>query len=40
MSILDEFSDIFDGTGKIDGEHDIVVDRTIKPVIHAPQCVP
>jgi len=34
--IIREFSDVFDGLGCYPGEHHIVVDTSVPPVIHAP----
>ena len=35
--ILDEFSDLFTGIGSIPGEHHIVIDDTVPPVVHLPR---
>jgi len=39
-SILDSYPDVFDGIGKLDGIHDISIDKSVKPVVHAPRRVP
>jgi hypothetical protein len=39
-SIIDEFADLFTGVGCLSGEHHIVVDPSVKPVIHAARRVP
>jgi hypothetical protein len=39
-SIIDEYADIFTGVGCLSGEHRIVVDPSVKPVIHAARRVP
>ena len=38
--VTDEFGDVFDGLGCYPGEHCIVVDPSVPPVIHAPRRVP
>ena len=38
--LLDKYSDVFEGIGCLSGEHDISVDPSVKPVIHAPRRVP
>jgi len=38
--ILAEYPDVFEGIGCLDGEHDISIDASIKPVIHPPRRVP
>jgi len=38
--ILDEFSDLFTGIGSIAGEHHIVIDDTVPPVVHPPRRIP
>ena len=38
--ILDEYSDVFKGIGKMPGEHHIVTDPSVPPVVHAPRKVP
>ena len=38
--ILDEFSDLFTGIGSIPGEHHIVIDDTVPPVVHPPRRIP
>ena len=39
-SILDEFADLFEGLGELEGEHHIEINPVIKPVIHPPRKVP
>ena len=39
-SILDEFNDLFEGLGELEGEHHIEVNPEVKPVIHPPRKVP
>lgn len=38
--ILDEFPDVFQGLGCLEGDHEISVDTSVKPVIHSPRRVP
>ena len=38
--ILNNFSDVFEGLGCLAGEHEIRIDESVKPVVHAPQRVP
>ena len=38
-ALLMEFADIFSGTGEFLGEHDITIDPSAQPVIHAPRRV-
>ena len=39
-SILQEFPEVFEGVGRLDGEHEICVDENVKPVVHHPRRVP
>ena len=39
-NILDEFPMVFEGIGCLEGEHNISVDPTVKPVVHAARKVP
>ncbi|KAL9973467.1 hypothetical protein ACROYT_G019932 [Oculina patagonica] len=39
-SILDEFNDLFEGLGELEGEHHIEINPKVKPVIHPPRKVP
>ena len=39
-SILDEFNDLFEGLGELEGEHHIEINPEVKPVIHPPRKVP
>lgn len=38
--LLKTFSDVFQGLGALPGEHHIVIDDTVRPVVHAPRRVP
>ena len=38
--ILDNFPDVFEGLGCLAGEHEIRIDESVKPVVHAPRRVP
>ncbi|XP_067949748.1 uncharacterized protein [Watersipora subatra] len=38
--LLEKYADVFEGIGCLSGEHEISVDPTVKPVIHAPRRVP
>ena len=38
--IIDEYSDVFCGIGCFDGEYQMVMDSTVKPVQHQPRRVP
>lgn len=39
-SLLDEYRDVFDGIGKISGDHQIAVNKDVRPVVHAQRGVP
>ena len=39
-SIFDEFNDLFEGLGELEGEHHIEINPEVKPVIHPPRKVP
>ena len=39
-SILDHYSDVFEGIGQLEGTHDISIDSEVRPVVHAPRRVP
>ena len=39
-SIIRDYPEVFEGLGSMDGEYHIVLDETIKPVIHPPRKVP
>ena len=39
-SILNEFNDLFEGLGELEGEHHIEINPEVKPVIHPPRKVP
>ena len=38
--LLQEFNDVFEGLGKLEGQYSIVTDRSVKPVIHPPRRLP
>ena len=38
--ILEDYSDVFEGLGCMDGLYHIDVDKTVKPVVHPPRKVP
>lgn len=38
--ILEEYKDVFEGLGDLPGEHHIVTDDTVPPVVHPPRRVP
>lgn len=38
--ILKDYEDLFDGLECIHGQHHILTDHTVKPVIHAPRRIP
>ena len=39
-SLMEEFSDVFDGLGEFPGEHSLKLDPSVPPVIHPPRRVP
>ena len=39
-ALMKEYRDVFTGLGKLEGQYHIEVDKTVKPVIHAPRKVP
>ena len=39
-NILDQFPEVFEGLGELEGEVHITVDESVQPVIHAPRRVP
>lgn len=39
-SVLEEYQDVFQGLGCLEGQYHITVDPNIKPVVHAPRKVP
>lgn len=39
-SILESFPDVFEGVGCLEGEHEISIDPTVRPVVHAARRVP
>jgi hypothetical protein len=38
--LLQEFNDVFEGLGKLEGQHTIVTDPSVKPVVHPPRRLP
>ena len=38
--LLEEYDDVFEGLGKLDGQYHIVVDEYIRPVVHPPRRLP
>ena len=38
--LLDEYTVVFEGLGKLAGQYKIAVDETIKPVVHPPRRLP
>lgn len=38
--LADEFPDVFDGTGCLEGQYHLVLDDTARPVVHPPRRVP
>ena len=38
--ILEEYNDVFQGLGKLEGQYRIVTDESIKPVVHPPRRLP
>lgn len=40
VSIIEEFADVFTGIGCMPGEHHIVIDNSVRPVIHPARRVP
>ena len=39
-SVLDDYPEVFDGVGRLEGSHEICVDKDVKPVIHCARHVP
>ncbi len=35
--LLQEFNDVFEGLGKLEGQYTIVTDPSVKPVVHPPR---
>ena len=35
--LLEEYDDVFEGLGKLDGQYHIVTDESIRPVVHPPR---
>ena len=38
--LLEEYDDVFEGLGKLDGQYHIVTDESIRPVVHPPRRLP
>ena len=38
--LLEEYADVFEGLGKLDGKYSIVTDKSVKPVVHPPRRLP
>ena len=38
--LLEEYDDVFEGLGKLDGQYHIVTDKSIRPVVHLPWRLP
>ena len=38
--LIQEFNDVFEGLGKLEGQHTIVTDKSVKPVVHPPRRLP
>ena len=38
--LLEEYKDVFEGLGKLDGQYHIVINESIKPVVHPPRRLP
>jgi hypothetical protein len=38
--LLQEFNDVFEGLGKLEGQYTIVADPSVKPVVHPPRRLP
>ena len=38
--LLEEYADVFEGLGKLDGKYGIVTDKSMKPVVHPPRWLP
>ena len=38
--MLEEYDDVFEGLGKLDGQYHIVIDESITPVVHPPRRLP
>ena len=39
-SILNQFNDLFESLGELEGEHHIEINPEVKPVVHASRNVP
>ena len=37
---LEEYDDVFEGLGILDGKYSIVTDKFVKPVVHPPRRLP
>ena len=38
--LLEEYDDVFEGLGKLYGQHHMVTDESIRPVVHPPRLLP
>ena len=38
--LLEEYDDVFERLGKLDGKYSIVIDKSVKPVVHPPRRLP
>ena len=38
--LLEEYDDVFEGLGKLDGQYHIVIDESIRAVVHPPRRLP
>ena len=38
--LLQQFNDVFEGLGKLEGQYTIVTDPSVKPVVHSPRQLP
>ena len=38
--LLDEYSDVFEGLGRLEGPYSIVTDTSVPPVVHPPRRIP
>ena len=40
QQVLDEYADVFEGTGKLEGKYHLEIDERVTPVVHPPRKVP
>lgn len=38
--LLEEYDNVFEGLGKLDRQYHIVIDKSIRPVVHPPRHLP